>query len=495
MRDAAGVLELPADDRFEADARSLGRGESVWWSTRIAPKKLGRALASAACDFRVRSARTRRGRREREVAETPEGLGARARGGVGGAPGRRPRSAALRPAPGRPAALVGLCRAALPLCDVLRGSATCPGVRSIPVLWGFSPALLPTAALTATRLAVAPLPTLVFPLSCADLVSVRENAKREERERRELAAELARIEAEAKAAYERDLAAGDAKEVEGGRAAAGGIVGPTTGPSVGPLTASEAAGAGRASEPSSQRPTFAAPAAAPTGPATSVSSPSNASLGSWELREGTQGYYYNAVQRYYYDEPSGMYYGGDPPDWTETPAIPEAAQFEVMRREKEAEDARASAATSRAAADGNTTGVFAANRQPHTNASTVPSAGGLGARPATSATVASSSRPGAPSLVTQAAARPSNANPLSQVGGYSMPSVGQIGGAKGLGSSEQIRAQKKRYRELKDVAEGKKLPPGLDDPTLPEEERTARVRREAARARVLLRTMDTFGLR
>jgi len=51
-----------------------------------------------------------------------------------------------------------------------------------------------------------------------------------------------------------------------------------------------------------------------------------ATLGSWALDPGT-GYMYNALHRYYFDLKTGMYYGGDPVAWTNTPKIPDAAKY------------------------------------------------------------------------------------------------------------------------------------------------------------------------
>lgn len=49
-------------------------------------------------------------------------------------------------------------------------------------------------------------------------------------------------------------------------------------------------------------------------------------LGKWE-KNSQSAYLYNAELRWYYDEKSGFYYGGEPPTWTTTPSIPEAAKY------------------------------------------------------------------------------------------------------------------------------------------------------------------------
>ena len=49
-------------------------------------------------------------------------------------------------------------------------------------------------------------------------------------------------------------------------------------------------------------------------------------LGKWE-RTDHSAYLYNSALRWYYDDKSGFYYGGEPPEWTSSPKIPEAAKF------------------------------------------------------------------------------------------------------------------------------------------------------------------------
>lgn len=62
--------------------------------------------------------------------------------------------------------------------------------------------------------------------------------------------------------------------------------------------------------------------------------------GSWEPDAGS-GYMYNAVQRYYYDTASSMYYGGEPADWTQQPNIPQAARYASSAKEREGEEPKA----------------------------------------------------------------------------------------------------------------------------------------------------------
>lgn len=56
--------------------------------------------------------------------------------------------------------------------------------------------------------------------------------------------------------------------------------------------------------------------------------------GRWESDIGS-GYMYNSVQRYYYDVGTGMYYGGDPLEWTQEPKIPKAAMYASAMGETE----------------------------------------------------------------------------------------------------------------------------------------------------------------
>lgn len=109
------------------------------------------------------------------------------------------------------------------------------------------------------------------------------------------------------------------------------------------------------------------------------------------------GYYYNAVQRWYYDFKSKMYYGGDPLAWTADPSLPRDARYEVMSQPQ----------------------------QPGTN------------RPALGAAMpaaAASSRPAAAAAV-RPGMRATPAHPLAGLGGYQMPKDGRIGGAKGVGAA------------------------------------------------------------
>lgn len=52
-------------------------------------------------------------------------------------------------------------------------------------------------------------------------------------------------------------------------------------------------------------------------------------FGSW-TRTDSSAYWYNTRLRWYYDDKTGLYYGGDPPVWSQTPAIPEGARFDQL---------------------------------------------------------------------------------------------------------------------------------------------------------------------
>lgn len=83
-------------------------------------------------------------------------------------------------------------------------------------------------------------------------------------------------------------------------------------------------------------------------------------------------------------------------------------------------------------------------------------------------------------------ARKTVQHPLAEVGGYRMPSVGNIGGAKGIGIAGG--GVTKRTKQ-----------PGTAGPskaakTVSKEEADAIALREAAKKRVQARTLSTFGL-
>ena len=80
-------------------------------------------------------------------------------------------------------------------------------------------------------------------------------------------------------------------------------------------------------------------------------------------------------------------------------------------------------------------------------------------------------------------------HPMSNIGGYQMPTIGRIGGAKGLGAAQATSAPSAGKRQREGTTSGK-----AGGKALSKEEHEALARREAARARVQQRTMQAFGL-
>lgn len=140
-----------------------------------------------------------------------------------------------------------------------------------------------------------------------------------------------------------------------------------------------------------------------------------------------------------------MYYGGEPPAWTTSPAIPADARYE-----------RLSAA---AATEG-------------------PS------KPATAAAAAS------PSFQEQPIGRriEKSAHPLSGIGGFRMPAKGTIGGARGVGIVGG--GVSKPSATTKSAAAAKTT----NGKPMSQEEKEAIAKREAARARVAARNAAQFGM-
>ncbi len=147
-----------------------------------------------------------------------------------------------------------------------------------------------------------------------------------------------------------------------------------------------------------------------------------------------------------------MYYGGDPPAWTTTPAIPADARYERL-------SAAASVATTAVTAKPTASSSFQQQQQP------------VGKRIEKSA------------------------HPLSGIGGFRMPAKGTIGGARGVGvvgggvskvsSSAGAGAAKSAAAAAKASANGKPMS---------QEEKEAIAKREAARARMAARNAAQFGM-
>lgn len=150
-----------------------------------------------------------------------------------------------------------------------------------------------------------------------------------------------------------------------------------------------------------------------------------------------------------------MYYGGDPPAWTTTPAIPADARYERLT----------AAAKTVAAATGplkpaTASSSFQQQQQP------------VGRRIEKSA------------------------HPLSGIGGYRMPVKGTIGGARGVGvvvggvskvssSAAATTTTAKGTAAAKTASSGKPMS---------QEEKEAIAKREAARARMAARNAAQFGM-
>lgn len=145
-----------------------------------------------------------------------------------------------------------------------------------------------------------------------------------------------------------------------------------------------------------------------------------------------------------------MYYGGDPPAWTTTPAIPADARYERLSA---------------------TTAAVTAAAGP--------------SKPATNAAAA------APTVQQQPVGRriEKSAHPLSGIGGLRMPTKGTIGGARGVGVIGG--GVSKPSAATKSAATAAKTTNGKP---MSQEEKEAIAKREAARARVAARNAAQFGM-
>ena len=190
-----------------------------------------------------------------------------------------------------------------------------------------------------------------------------------------------------------------------------------------------------------------------------------------EFQSGS-GYYYNAVHKWYYDLASRMYYGGDPPDWTNSPPIPNESLY----------------------VDEN---------------NNIDGGGDLATTAATTTTTAKAT---VTSRTIVPGSKIVHAHPLAGVGGYQMPEVGRIGGAKGIGviagghgvestNASGSTSGAKRKRDGSGGgggggggAKNNSKSGGQDNNPLSKEEAEFLAKREAARQRVQARTMKGFGL-
>lgn len=176
-----------------------------------------------------------------------------------------------------------------------------------------------------------------------------------------------------------------------------------------------------------------------------------ATLGSWALDSGT-GYLYNALHRYYFDIKTGMYYGGDPVAWTTEPKMPKDARYKSAALVPGGE----SCAGGGSVEDRNGRGASTSGRR------------------------------------VNIARVDASSHPLGSLGGYSMPSIGTIGGARGVGGAASTAAAANTAGAVKRKREElmRKLPPQK----MTQEEVEANAKREAAKQRVQKRTMQNFGL-
>jgi WW domain-binding protein 4 len=154
------------------------------------------------------------------------------------------------------------------------------------------------------------------------------------------------------------------------------------------------------------------------------------------------GYFYNAAIRWYYDEKSGMYYGGDPPDWTSSPPISSSSLFGA----EESKDGKKEMIE---------IGVEKKSFSKFPKGMKV-----------------------------------THSHPLAGIGGYQMPTTGSFGGTTGrvADSKQETKTLGKRKGAGKSEMSEK-------NSKMSKQEKDALERREAARKRVQERTMQAFGLK
>eukprot|EP00890_Picochlorum_soloecismus_P003232 jgi/Picsp_1/390/NSC_00388-R1_ww domain-binding protein len=166
------------------------------------------------------------------------------------------------------------------------------------------------------------------------------------------------------------------------------------------------------------------------------------SKGSWIFQKDS-GYFYNAMIRWYYDEKSGMYYGGDPPDWTSSPPIPSSSLFGAGESKE------------------------------------------VGREEAIETAVENKGFRKYPKGM-----KVKHSHPLAGIGGYQMPTTGSFGGATGI-----VADSKQETKTLGKRKGAGKTERSEKDAKMSKQEKEALERREAARKRVQERTMQAFGLK
>ena len=237
---------------------------------------------------------------------------------------------------------------------------------------------------------------------------------------------------------------------------------------------------------------------------------------------------------------AGMYYGGEPVEWTDSPAIPHEARYEVMNKPPPAPKAAAAAGASAGAAAAASGGGGSAARPAGQQQYAVAGSRVVNKHPLADVRLWGAQggawdrnharRPGAcmlwlwsPPGALPMSARTQLPDPHSplhqnlpyhplfltpQLGGYQLHSIeGSVGGAKGVGTlhrggggnagapagSAAAAADAKRKRDGEAGGEGGAGGKGQQK-ELTKEEREFMARREAARQRVQQRTAASFGL-
>lgn len=156
-----------------------------------------------------------------------------------------------------------------------------------------------------------------------------------------------------------------------------------------------------------------------------------------------------------------MYYGGEPADWTNTPKMPREAYYGADAAKPKPPSQPQAAAPS-----------------PSTASAAVPS-GGTGTR------VPQTVLPGMKIV---------HAHPQAGVGGYQMPEVGKIGGAKGIGTMLHPSSSSGSGGAGSGKEDAKRKRDDKPAKPVSKEEAEFLARREAARQRVQARSMQSFGL-
>lgn len=212
-------------------------------------------------------------------------------------------------------------------------------------------------------------------------------------------------------------------------------------------------------------------------------------FGTWERGPDSK-YWYNKHLRWYYDDKSGFYYGGEPPGWTQQPAIPDGARFEKLHKD----------AGSGALAALSCLGIALHVRHWSCQSSMLPFPWRHAARSPGNCTLSTRRGSSMHTLVcmlwrmcagtAKTVVRGTLPQQIANLGGHRAPVDGQY--TRGvLLPEDAAKAQEARQAAAKRAREeaAKSNEEGLS-----EKEREERKRREAARQRVEARTAAAFGL-